>query len=221
MKVLPFPHMIGIMEQRTILVFGAHPDDVEIGMGGTIKKLSENNRIITCIACVPNQSLVRKKETAAAARILGIHSVRHLALSPHTFGFNRQTIKTVDTIIETCKPYTVFTHWVGDSHQDHVHLTQCVLAAARHNHFNVLMYEQAIPGGITHETFRPQLFVDIADHLEHKVASIQAHKTQLAKYGNGWIQGVRGRAMHRGYQIKAAAAEAFEIVKIKEDLRFL
>ena len=209
------------MDQRTILVFGAHPDDVEIGMGGTIKKLSENNHVITCIASLPNQVQARKKETAEAARVLGVYKTHHLALSPRAFGFNRQTIKTIDALIETYKPYTVFTHWVGDSHQDHIHLTQCVLAAARHNHFNVLMYEQAIPGGITHATFRPQLFVDISAHVEDKIASILAHKTQHAKYGDGWINGVRGRAMHRGYQIKTEFAEAFEVVKIKEDLRLL
>ena len=209
------------MTKRTILVFGAHPDDVEIGMGGTIKKLSENHRVIICVASLPNQAQTRKKETAQAALILGVHKTHYLTLPHRAFGFNRQTIKTIDTLIETCKPYTVFTHWVGDSHQDHTHLTQCVLAAARHNHFNVLMYEQAIPGGITHATFRPQLFVDISAYVEDKIASIRAHKTQHVKYGDGWINGVRGRAMHRGYQIKTEFAEAFEIVKIKEDLRLI
>ncbi|OGZ47218.1 MAG: hypothetical protein A3J54_01270 [Candidatus Ryanbacteria bacterium RIFCSPHIGHO2_02_FULL_45_13b] len=209
------------MNNGTILVFGAHPDDVEIGMGGTIKKLSEKHKVITCIASLPNKTQTRKKETASAAQILGVETVRHLALSPHTFGFNRETIKKIDALIETYRPQNVFTHWIGDSHQDHTYLTQCVFAAARHNHFNVLMYEQAIPGGITHTTFRPQLFVDISFQLEDKIKSILAHKTQHKKYGDGWIQGVRGRAMHRGYQIKTVAAEAFEIVKIKEDLRLL
>ncbi len=209
------------MTKRTILIFGAHPDDVEIGMGGAIKKLSDTHRIISCVATLPNLKDARKKEVSEAARILGIHAIRHLALSPQTFGFNRQTVKTMDALIEEYKPHSVFTQWIGDSHQDHVHLTQCVLAAARHNHFNVLMYEQAIPGGITHSAFRPQLYIDVSAQMEDKIASILAHKTQHNKYGEGWIQGVRGRGMHRGYQIKTEYAEAFEVVKIKEDLGLL
>lgn len=208
--------------QNPIIVFGAHPDDIEIGMGGTVKKLTAGGkRVISCIASIPNQVKTRRKETNAAAKVLGVREVVYLSLPKHDLGFNRKTVGAIDRIIEKFQPRSVFTHWVGDSHQDHIHLTHAVLAACRHNHFNVYMYEQTIPGGITYATFRPQLFIDISPYIDDKIKSIQAHKTQCGKYGDGWADGLKGRAMHRGYQIKTGFAEAFEIVKVKEDIGIL
>jgi len=208
-------------KQKPIIVFGAHPDDVEIGMAGTIKKLTAGGRdVVACVATIPNQKLIRKKESERAAEILGTNQIL-LDMPIMQFGFNRKTIGIIDKILTKYNPRSVFTHWVGDSHQDHINLTSCVLAAARHNHFNVYMYEQTIPGGITHVSFRPQLFIDISPHIEDKIKAIKAHKSQCEKYGDGWIEGLRGRAAHRGYQIKTLFAEAFEVVKIKEDGSFI
>ena len=207
------------MEQRNVIVFGAHPDDIEIGMGGTIKKLTDHNKlVIACIATVPDMHKRRKQEVERAANILGVTTIKHLNMRSDHFGFNRETVSAIDRVIQQYNPDAVFTHWTGDSHQDHINLTNSVLAAARHNHFNVFMYEQAIPGGITHASFRPQLYIDISPYIEAKVESILAHKSQSEKYGAGWMNGVRGRAMHRGFQIKVSYAEAFEVVKIKEHL---
>jgi N-acetylglucosamine malate deacetylase 1 len=205
-------------KKQPIIAFGAHPDDIEIGMGGTIKRLADQgHRVITCIATLPNTCSKRKKEAQNAALLLGADKVLFLDLPGASFGFNRKTVGVIDKLLEQHSPSSVFTHWNGDSHQDHLHVTNCVLAGARHNHFNVYMYEQTIPGGITHLHFKPQLYIDVSDHIEHKINSILAHKSQVKKYGDGWIEGVRGRAMHRGYQIKVPFAEAFEVIKIKED----
>jgi hypothetical protein len=43
--------------------------------------------------------------------------------------------------------------------------------------------------------------------------SIAMHKSQVRANGDLWIQGVKGRAMYRGYQVNAEFAEAFEVVK--------
>ncbi|TSC68801.1 MAG: LmbE family protein, partial [Parcubacteria group bacterium Gr01-1014_70] len=167
------------MDKRTILVFGAHPDDVEIGMGGTIRRLAvTHNTVISCVASVPNQIVIRKRESREAAKILTVKKTIFLDIPVNALGFNRKTIGAIDSVINVCKPASVFTHWIGDSHQDHVNLTHSVLAAARHNHFNVFMYEQTVPGGITHASFRPQLFIDISTEIEEKMKSINAHQSQ-------------------------------------------
>jgi N-acetylglucosamine malate deacetylase 1 len=210
------------MSASTIIVFGAHPDDIEIGMGGSIKKLTAAGKhVIACVGSIPNNKQLRGKEVQAAAKILGVSDVVYLYTSPHHLNFDRKTIGKIDALLEKHRPVSLFTHSAVDSHQDHLNLTNCVLAAGRHNHFNIYMYEQAIPGGITHGMFRPQLYIDITTSIEDKIQSIQAHKSQVDKYGQGWINGVRGRAMHRGYQIKTDFAEAFEVVKIKESTGLL
>jgi hypothetical protein len=66
-----------------------------------------------------------------------------------------------------------------------------------------------VPGG-----FKAQSFVDISDYIDRKTQSILVHRTQIeVNGGDWWLDGVRGRAMYRGYQINVRYAEAFEVVK--------
>ena len=79
-----------------------------------------------------------------------------------------------------------------------------------------------MPGGISAHSFRPQKYVDISDSIDAKVASLRAYDTQLRRYGEGWIEAIRGRAAHRGFQMGRSYAEAFQVVKeitAIEDLR--
>lgn len=205
-------------KQRAIIVFGAHPDDAEIGMAGTIRRLTAaGNEVYSCIATVPDSRERRIGEAHEAARILGIKEVLLLPLAADQLGFNRATIGAIDAVIRRLNPHSVFTHWTEDSHQDHVNVTHCVVAATRKNHFNVYMYEQTIPGGITPAAFRAQYIIDVSNVIDAKMASIRAHATQLQRNGDYWVEGIRGRAMYRGYQIRTRYAEAFEIIKIKND----
>ncbi|MEK7173635.1 MAG: PIG-L family deacetylase, partial [Patescibacteria group bacterium] len=98
------------MEQRNVIVFGAHPDDIEIGMGGTIKKLTDHKQpVIACIATVPDMPRRRKQEVDRAANILGITTIKHLDIQPKRFGFNRETVSAIDRVIQQYNPDAVFT----------------------------------------------------------------------------------------------------------------
>ena len=206
---------------KKVLIFGAHPDDAEIGMGGSIKRLADDgNEVYLCIASVPDHPEERWEESKKAAKILGIKEVFLLSMKLEELGYNRKTIGLVDQIIERIKPDAVFTHWIEDSHQDHVNLSKCVIAATRKNHFHVMMYENTIPGGLTAGAFRAQYFIDISTTIKTKLESIKVHSSQIRRNGDWWINGIKGRAMYRGYQIRTNYAEAFEIVKVKNDLNF-
>lgn len=203
---------------NTVIVFGAHPDDIEIGMAGTICRLAASgNQVYSCIATVPDEREGRVREAREAARILGIKEVILLPIKATQLGYNRISIGAVDAVIKQFRPHSVFTHWIEDSHQDHVNLTRCIVAATRKNNFNVYMYEQTIPGGITPAGFRAQYLIDVSAYIDRKMASIHAHGSQLKRNGAWWSEGIRGRAMYRGYQIHTQYAEAFEIVKINGD----
>ena len=204
--------------KKSVVVFGAHPDDVEIGMAGTIARLSAaGNDVYVCVASVPNERERRVSETREAARIMGVKEVIFMSLKTPELGYNRKTIGAIDRIVRSLEPHSIFTHWVEDSHQDHVNLTRCVIAATRKNRFNVYMYEQTIPGGITPAAFRAQLLVDVSAYVEQKLASIRAHASQIEHNGDWWMEGIRGRAMYRGYQMHVKYAEAFEVIKISND----
>jgi LmbE family N-acetylglucosaminyl deacetylase len=197
-----------------VLVFGAHPDDMEIGMGGTIAKhTAVGDDVLLVVATVPSQREERIREAYEAARVLGAR-LELLDIPPEEIGFNRRTTHEFDRLFSTLDPHLAYTHWNQDSHQDHNAVARTVIAAARKNRCSLLMYEQTIPGGVVPGGFKAQSFVDISDFIDRKTQSILIHRTQIAMNGGDWwLEGLRGRAMYRGYQINVRFAEAFEVVK--------
>jgi N-acetylglucosamine malate deacetylase 1 len=207
------------MESKTIIAFGAHPDDLEIGMGGTIAKLSAMGyNVQPVIATLPNfvksdTKEGRKSESMLSAKVMGCKSPIFLDLSPEQMVFGRKLVTLIDSLIKEHKPDTVFTQWHGDSHQDHQILTSSVISACR-NQNNLFMYETTIPGGITQNSFRPQLFVDITETIDIKKNALECFQSQFIRCGEIWIPAVIGRCSFRGYQVDAKYAEAFEVVKV-------
>jgi LmbE family N-acetylglucosaminyl deacetylase len=207
------------MESKTIIAFGAHPDDLEIGMGGTIAKLSAMGyNVQPVIATLPNfvksdTKEGRKSESMLSAKVMGCKSPIFLDLSPEQMVFGRKLVTLIDSLFTEHKPDSVFTQWHGDSHQDHQILTSSVISACR-NQNNLFMYETTIPGGITQNSFRPQLFVDITETIDMKKNALECFQSQFIRCGEIWIPAVIGRCSFRGYQVDAKYAEAFEVVKV-------
>jgi LmbE family N-acetylglucosaminyl deacetylase len=207
------------MESKTIIAFGAHPDDLEIGMGGTIAKLSAMGyNVQPVIATLPNfvksdTKEGRKSESMLSAKVMGCKSPIFLDLFPEQMVFGRKLVTLIDSLITEHKPDSVFTQWHGDSHQDHQILTSSVISACR-NQNNLFMYETTIPGGITQNSFRPQLFVDITETIDIKKNALECFQSQFIRCGEIWIPAVIGRCSFRGYQVDAKYAEAFEVVKV-------
>jgi len=161
---------------------------------------------------LPQDKRVRRRESKIAADILGIN-ITLLDISFDDLFFSRELTKKIDDVLDEYSPDVIFTHWDGDSHQDHNALTGGVIAATRMNKCSVYMYEQTLPGGIVPDSFNAQVYIDISKSMDTKIKSILAHKSQHEKNGEWWMQGIQGRAKFRGYQINTQYAEAFQVVK--------
>jgi N-acetylglucosamine malate deacetylase 1 len=207
-------------KKQSVIAFGAHPDDLEIGMGGTLAKLARLGYDVNLvIATLPNFVKTdikeqRRIEATMSAKTLGCKSPQFLDLSPDEITIGRKFVTMIDEIINKHKPEAVFTQWIGDSHQDHQALTRAVIAASRDSN-NLFMYETTIPGGLTENAFRPQLYIDITETLEVKSNALDCfHSQKNNRCGNLWIDAVVGRCSYRGYQMNVKYAEAFEVVKV-------
>jgi N-acetylglucosamine malate deacetylase 1 len=207
--------------KQVVLALGAHPDDIEIGMGGTVAKLvGMGYDVNLVIATLPNfvetdTKEERKKESTISAKVMGCKTPQFLDLSPEEIIFNRKFVTQIDRIIRNYNPDAIFTQWIGDSHQDHQALTKAVIAAARDSN-NVFMYETTIPGGISETAFRPQLYVDVTETLDSKRNALDCFDSQKIRCGHLWVDAIVGRCSYRGYQINTKYAEAFEVIKVSK-----
>ncbi len=196
-----------------VLAFGAHPDDIEIGMGGTVARhASAGDRVVMAVTTIPNNRETRREEAERAAEALGAE-LMILDIPAAELSHSRAVVKKFDKVLETVSPDVIYTHWNSDSHQDHNAVSMATITASRDNRCALIMYEQTIPGGIVPWGFRAQSYVDITPYMPMKMESIARHKSQVRANGEFWVQGVRGRAMYRGYQVNVEYAEAFEVVK--------
>lgn len=207
--------------KRSIVVLGAHPDDIEIGMGGTVPKLvGLGYDVNLVIATLPNFVATdskedRRREATMSAKVMACKPPEFLDLAPDEVIFGRKFVTLIDKLIKKHEPEAVFTQWIGDSHQDHQALTRAVIAASR-DIDNLFMYETTIPGGITENAFRPQLFVDVTQTLDLKRNALDCFDSQKIRCGPIWIDALVGRCSYRGYQMNTKYAEAFEVVKVSK-----
>ncbi|PWB73290.1 PIG-L domain-containing protein, partial [candidate division GN15 bacterium] len=107
-----------------VLCLGAHADDIEIGCGGTILRLTGQRRKIECTWIVFSGSPTRRKEAeTSAGRFLKGAARKQVQL--HTFRdgyfpYNGADIKDCfEELKRRCDPDLIFTHYRHDLHQDH------------------------------------------------------------------------------------------------------
>jgi LmbE family N-acetylglucosaminyl deacetylase len=109
---------------RNVLVLSAHPDDVEIGAGGTILRLVERLDPLSVLWVVFSGTGVRAEEaTASAAAFLGEGRDCHVMVNSFRDGFFPWSGDAIKDVFEGLKgefsPDLILTHRRNDAHQDH------------------------------------------------------------------------------------------------------
>jgi len=123
----------------------------------------------------------------------------------------REAFAIVERVIQEVQPEFIFVHYHDDTHQDHRHLATSTITATRYTR-NVLFYE-----GPTTQNFSPSVFVDIDSVLEDKIASLQAHASQVGKTnieGLSIVDIARSSAHFRGIQGRVRNAEGFAPLRL-------
>jgi LmbE family N-acetylglucosaminyl deacetylase len=191
-----------------VLAIGAHPDDIELGCGATLAAHRVNDDEITMLVMTtgeqgPQASGSRVHEQIDAAALLGAHLVWG-GFDDCAVPEGRRAVDLIQSVIEAGDIDTIYTHKPEDSHQDHRATGQASLAAARRS-TRVLLYESP-----TSDQFAPSIHVDIAAHLETKLALVRAHLSQVLKNGLVDLEAVEAQARYRGFCSRVRYAESFE-----------
>jgi len=146
-----------------ILALGAHPDDIEFGLGGTCLKIGNNGTEIYYMVLTkgefggdPRQRQIEQEEVL---RVLGVKKLFWGGYVDTELPKEREIITQIEKVITEVNPDEVYVNYLEDIHQDHRTLAVCTLAATRYIK-RVFFYED-----YTSSNFEPDIFVDIEDVL--------------------------------------------------------
>jgi LmbE family N-acetylglucosaminyl deacetylase len=169
-----------------ILFIGAHPDDIEIGCGGTAAKYADRGDTIAFAIASRESDDVKAKqrvgEARKAARILGLSQVKgnlFFGDLPDT-RLDQKKKEVREWLKKICRqfePDTVFFHR-KDDHTDHQAIYKVSIGVFQ-NH-NVLLYY--IPRPFPETPFKPNYAVDISNFIKQKVAMCKCHASQSPEY---------------------------------------
>ncbi len=188
------PHDLDAIQPLDFLVVAPHPDDAELGMGGTIARMiAQGMRVgvldLTDGEPTPHGSVQRRaKETARATEILGLTWRGNAGLPNRSLEPTLAARELVASFIRRLRPRWIFApHW-DDAHPDHVAATSLVEAAR----FWAKLSKTDMPGERFHPervyyyycihlrlAVQPSWIVDISDQWDQKRAAIEAYESQF------------------------------------------
>lgn len=220
------------MNKLDILCFGAHPDDVEIGMAATIAKYAAmGKRIGICDLTSANLSSngtveLRKMEAQKASVILNLHTRIILDMPDRGLYMKEEYIKEIVRIIRKYQPTIIFTPYQVDRHPDHGNCTNLVeeaLFSSRIKKFDGEFGQAAHKVKDIYYYFingftEPDFVIDVTDYMDIKVQALNAYESQFVKgedsedtpLTNGYIDTVLARERLFGKQVDVQYAEGFK-----------
>lgn len=198
-----------------ILMIGAHPDDIELGCGGTLVKLCTGSDIRCLVLSdrMDTGSPRNVREMYGSLEVLGIPAdavqVAHFPTRAFT-GYRREIRETLLAARRLLLPEIVFCPSAQDLHQDHQVVYEEVRRIFRNQ--SLLGYE-IIRSSID---FQPHLYFCLEEiHLSKKIAALQNYLSQTAGQQSALYyfqpQVIEAWASFRGAQIEVPLAEAFEV----------
>ncbi|GGD68998.1 bacillithiol biosynthesis deacetylase BshB1 [Paenibacillus nasutitermitis] len=222
------------METVELLAFGAHPDDVEIGMGGTLAKhVKSGLRVAICDLTRAEMSSngtveTRRQEAAEASAVLGLSARSCLGLPDRGLTGSAEQLEAVVREIRRLRPRIVFAPYWVDRHPDHTDCSKLVEAAV----FNAKLrnYLPELPAVQVEQLYfyyindssEVSLIVDISEFHDQKQQALSCYSSQFAPPAEGegrvrtpltdrYIQRVEARDLLLGQTRGFAYAEGFAI----------
>ena len=208
----------------SIVVVGPHPDDQELGMGGTIARLARQGHTVHLIDMTngeptPYGSIeIRAKESAEAAKVLGVKRTL-LGLK------NREVVHSIESrhalaaLYRIHRPNVVFVPFPIDAHPDHVAVTRI----AEDARFDAKLSKLNIPGEAWHPkriiyyycthlrmNFNPTFCLDISSEIDLKMQAVACYASQFSRNAAGDVPAmVKTMSGYFGGRIGTAHAEPF------------
>jgi len=214
-----------------VLVFSAHPDDMEIACAGTlIKCIKRGDKVTVCHVCngnmghlvIPPDELrkIRREEAVRSGKLAGIEVITCDIGDLLVNGSDHSQRDKIMELIKEKQPGLIITHSPTDYMPDHLAVQNLVFDASfaascpqygskGSAKVTPLYYMDNLAG----MSFQPTEYVDITEEIDQKLEILECHESQLK-----WMRDhdnidfadfVRTCSKFRGFQCGAAYAEAF------------
>jgi LmbE family N-acetylglucosaminyl deacetylase len=208
-------HLDLVEPPEIVLVVVAHPDDIDFGTAGTVAALTSAGATVHYALATSGEAgppedaprdelkALREAEQRAAAAAVGVEHVRFLGFPDGHVVADLALRKAISRVIREVRPDLVITQsperrWdrIYASHPDHLAVAEATLAAvypdARNPHAHVDLLDEGFEPHAVPEVWVSMLdpvdvFVDITDVFDRKVAALSAHTSQVA-----WIDDIDG-----------------------------
>jgi LmbE family N-acetylglucosaminyl deacetylase len=194
---------------ETVLVIGAHPDDIDFGASGTVATWTDlGTRVVYCIVTdgdaggfdptVPRLAMVgiRRAEQEAAAKVVGVEEVEFLGYPDGRLVASLDLRRDLARVIRRVRPARVLApsperNWrrIQASHPDHLAAGEAALSAVYPDARNAfafpeLLEDEGLEPHVASEVWlmaspRADHLVDITDSVDRKVAALRCHVSQL------------------------------------------
>jgi LmbE family N-acetylglucosaminyl deacetylase len=216
-----------------VLAVGAHPDDLEILCGGTLAGyVAGGHTVVMCHATRGDRGSfehtseqIARIRAGEAQRAAGIAGAEHATLGLSDGEVNAadpEQRRLVADLVREARPDVIITHSPGDYMVDHNEISKLVFDASflatlplyetgseRHALVTPIFFMETVMG----LGFAPMEYVDVSEHIDTKIAMLEAHESQLTWLrdhdGIDIVEQMKTTTRFRGLQCGAAYAEGF------------
>lgn len=223
-----------------LLAIGAHPDDIELSIGGTIAKCVKLGYSVGILDLTEGElgtrgtKALRAQEAAAAAKILGVRVRENLNLGDGKFEVNEKNRLEIIRIYRKYRPkILLMPHWL-ERHPDHAHANTLAREARYYSGLRKIAtpiggkkQEPWRPRNIFHylqtHDFEPTFIVDISDVYDIRLKAMMAFKSQFYDPNSkepatflsrrSFLDFVETRLKYYGHKIGAQYGEPFYSVE--------
>jgi N-acetylglucosamine malate deacetylase 1 len=216
-----------------VLAFGPHPDDIEIGIGGTVARHAASGlRVGLCDLTAgemgSNGTIDERLAEAEAARtVLGAAWRVNLRLPDRALGSDAAHARAIAALVRTARPRVVVVPYWSDRHPDHVAASHLLTDGV----FNAGLRRYDAGGDawkpewtcyyFINDSATPSFVIDVSDHYETKRRALACHASQFRPSEPGAVetrltssrfqQLIESRDAQFGAQAGVAFAEGFVV----------
>lgn len=179
-----------------ILAIGAHPDDVELGCGGTLAKMISQNYKVGILDLTQGELgtrgtyQTRKSEADSASRILGVSYRDNLKFKDGFFANDEVHQLEIIRVIRKYRPNLILANAIEDRHPDHGKAAKLVndsiflsglakIETKLDGNFQERWRPKHTFNYIQWKELKPDFIIDISGFLDIKVQACLAYKTQF------------------------------------------